>query len=570
MRIMLLRISIMMVVLFAAEGRLFAQPVAPDAFLSALNQAQEKSRASEWPAAASSWERVVAMNPQVAGFWYALGTAQRNAGEYRKAVPSLERSLELGAGRLATVALDIARSYAVLKDKEMTLKWIERSLELGLRSRESLRSEATFAFIADDNRFKSFAGEVDTGRMSRTDGWRYDLTLLETEIKRMHYRPFRKISQAQYETEFQRLRRDVPDLTDNQIAARIMRLMAMIGDGHTGLFPDLISAWNGVPMQFELFQEGLFIKTADPKYAELVGTQVLRVGENTPEQLLKAIGPVVSKDSEQAVMRAFGDYIRYPQLLNGLGLQPSSDRLVLTVRAADGKTRTAEVSVAPRDPNFSRIAGHPNWVEVFPNATQPMPLYLKDRRTFYWFETLPGQPKTLYFQFNLVLNTQTETLAQFLERLFKFIDDNGIEKLIIDMRWNNGGNTLLMQPLINGIIRREKIDRVGRLFVIVGRYTFSAAINVAASLEANTNAILVGEPTPTGPNFIAESNISALPFSRLRVSISDIYWQNTWTTDTRTWLAPLLYVPVTFEAYKTKRDSALEAILAYPRTEAGN
>jgi tetratricopeptide (TPR) repeat protein len=570
MKIKLLSMLVTMAVLFGPEAYAFAQQPTPGEFLEVLNEAQAKSQASEWAAAAPLWERVVAINPTVAGYWYLLGTAQRNAGDYRKAIPSLEKSLELGAGRLSTIALDIARSYAGLKDKEMTIKWIERSLELGFRLRENIRSEATFAFLRDDARFKTLSGDVDTKGMSRTEGWRYDLTFLETEIKRMHYRPFRKISQTQFESEFQRLRSETPDLTDNQIDVRIMRLMATIGDGHTGVFPDFISAWNGVPIQFNTFQEGMFITMADPKYADLVGTKVLRIGEQTPEQLIKAVGPLVSKDSEQGVTRSFGDFIRYPQLLNGLGLQSHSDKLVLTVRGADGKTRTAEVSVVGRDPDFSRIAGHPKWVTVFQNSTEPLPLYLKDRRTPYWFETLPGQPETLYFQFNLVVNSQTETLQQFLDRLFKFIDDRGIEKLIIDMRWNNGGNTLLMQPLINGLIQREKLNQTGKLFVIVGRYTYSAAINVAAALNANTNAILVGEPTPTGPNFIGESNIITLPYSKLRVSISDLYWQNTWTMDTRTWLAPLLYVPVTFEAYKTKRDPALETIIAYPPTEAGN
>ena len=44
---------------------------------------------------------------------------------------------------------------------------------------------------------------------------------------------------------------------------------------------------------------------------------------------------------------------------------------------------------------------------VFQNSPGPLPLYLKDRRTTYWFETLPNEPKTRYFQFNLVVNSQT-------------------------------------------------------------------------------------------------------------------------------------------------------------------
>ena len=569
-KIKLLQKLIVIGISFVFCSSALAQQTTPGEFLTLLNQAQEKSNASDWIAASPLWERVVAINPNVAWYWYRLGTAQRNAGDYKKAIPSLERSLDLGAGRLSTIAMDIARCYAGLKDKEQTLKWINRSIELGFRVRESLKTDATFEFLRDDPKFRALAVDVDTKIMSRTEGWKYDLSFLEEEIERMHYRPFRKVSQPELESDFQQLRKDVPKLTDNQIAAQIMRLMALIGDGHTGLFPDLVSGWNGVPMQFGQFEEGLFITTADPKYADLVGSQILRIGQSTPEQLVKAISPVVSKDSDQAVTRAFGDYIRYPQLLNGLGLQSQTDRLLLTVRGPDGNTRNAEVLVAPRDPDFSRIAGHPKWVTAFQNSLGPLPLYLKDRRTNYWFETLPDQPKTVYFQFNLVVNASGETLQQFADSLFKFIDDNAVNKLIIDMRWNNGGNTLLMQPLINGIIRRGRIDQTGKLFVIVGRFTYSAAINVAAALNANTNAILVGEPTPTGPNFIGESNIISLPYSRLRVSISDIYWQNTWTTDTRIWLAPLLYVPVTFEAFRTKRDPALEAILKYPNGDAGN
>lgn len=556
-------LSMLMTIAVLFSVNVPAKQVTPDEFLKVLNQAREKSRASEWAAAVPLWERVVTMNPKVGGFWYQLGTAQRNAGDYRKAIPTLEKALELGGGRRSTVALDIARSYAGLKEKEPTLKWIERSVELG-NLRSIVLAEAAFAFVREDAKFKTLAGDVDTTRMSRTDGWRSDLAILETEIKRMHYRPFRVVSQTQLESEFQRLRNDVPGLSDAQIVVRIMRLMALIGDGHTGVFPDFfISTWNGVPMQFNLFEEGLFITAADPKYADIVGNEVLRIGENTPEQLIKLVTPIVSKDSEQGVTRSFGDFIRYPHLLNGLGAQSQTDKLVLSVRGADGKTRTVEVdaSIAPRTPNFSRITGMPDWVTVFKDAS--LPLYLKDRRTNYWFETLPDQPKTLYFQYNLVVNAQNEPHQQFVDRLFKFIDDNAIEKLIIDMRWNNGGNTLLMQPLINGLIRRDKLNQNGRLFVIIGRYTFSAAINVAASLNANTNAIFVGEPTPTGPNFTGESNIITLPYSRIAASISNLYWQNTWTMDTRPWIAPLLYVPVTYEAYKSRRDPALDAILAY-------
>ena len=37
------------------------------------------------------------------------------------------------------------------------------------------------------------------------------------------------------------------------------------------------------------------------------------------------------------------------------------------------------------------------------------------------------------------------------------------------------------------------------------------------------------------------------------------------TSDARTWIAPQLYAPPSFVAYRAKRDPALEAILGYGR-----
>ena len=561
-----LKSSIVIVaVLLIAEGSAFAQQPGPNSFLAVLRQAREKSQAQEWSAAIPLWQRVVADNPNVAGFWYALASAQLAAGDDRKAIPSLEKSLELGARSLWIIAFQIAQAHGRLNEKEATLNWLDRAISLGWRNRDLIRNDAAFAFLREDARFKTLAGVVDTSKMSQTEGWRYDLSVLQNEIKRMHYSPFHKVSQAQFDSEVQTLSNDIPRLTSNQITVRIMKLMSLIGDGHTGAFPDLNPAWpQAIPIQFRQFQEGLFVIAADRKYADLVGTQVMRFGNHTSEQVIQAVAPIISKDNDQGVARSAANYIRYPQVLNGLGLITQSDQMDLTVRETGGKTRTVTIQMAPTDPQFDRITGAPQWVTVYEASPGPLPLYLKDRRIPYWFEYVPAN-KAVYFQYNVVTNTPAEPFNTFLDRMFKFIEDNDVEKLVIDMRWNNGGNALLVPPLISGLDRTAKINQTGKLFVIVGRYTFSAAIPAAGLIERFTNAIFVGEPTPSPPNVIAESNIITLPYSRLPVSIADIYWQSSSPIDRRTWIAPLLSVPLRFDDYKAKRDPALDAIFAYPK-----
>lgn len=558
------RSVLQMVIVVAAAIPLQAQPD-PNAVLNDLNQAQAKSQSRDWAAAVPLWERLVAGNPHVGWWWYSLGTAQFNTGEYRKAIPSFEKAFELGAFvPLGRIAFDIARSHAGLKEKEPTLLALQRALDLGARNRDRLGANEEFAFLRSDPRFKSMIGEVDKAHISRTDGWRHDISFLETEVKRMGYDPFHKVSEAQFHSEVQRLRADIPKLTDNQIIVRIMHLMTLVGDGHTTVAPQAVSSWKTVPLQFELFREGLYIVAADPKYADLAGKQVLRFGNHTTEQVIVALGSIVSKDKDnpQNIKRNGIQFARFPAILNGLGLQPQSESIAFTIREVDGTTRTAEVAAAKDDSQYSRIAGHPSWITLFQGSPGPLPLYLKDRRKNYWFETVPNT-KIVYFQFNLVVQDPAESLDAFLQRLFRYIDEQKIEKLIIDMRWNNGGNGRLAYPVLSRLTRAERINQPGNLFLIVGRYTFSAAPIVASVIESYTNAILVGEPTATGPNFIGEVNFFNLPYSQLPVGVSDQYHETTWSTDSRTALTPLLLVPFSVEAYKAKRDLALETILAY-------
>ncbi len=48
----------------------------------------------------------------------------------------------------------------------------------------------------------------------------------------------------------------------------------------------------------------------------------------------------------------------------------------------------------------------------------------------------------------------------------------------------------------------------------------------------------------------------------MRANAADLFWQTSWPTDYRTWTAPDIYAPPTFEAYRRNQDPALDAILA--------
>jgi hypothetical protein len=528
----------------------------PAQCLDLWRQASEKSKAHDAQAAIPLWERFTQMNPHEGSAWAKLGRAYYDHKEYGKSIAAYEHALELRAGFPWASAYDIACCQALLGHKEQALEWLDKALKMGFRNLDQVRSDSDLKLLHDDERYKKLAAIVDTSRLSRNEGWRFDLELLAREIKRVHYRPFGKISEVDFDAQINQLRDDIPKLTDDQVRVRLMKLVCLVGDGHTTM--EFRNAYDksglAVPVAFYRFEEGLFVTRADPRFGGLAGAQVLEVAGHSIGDTFQDLKSVVAQDNSMGLLWQGPIFLRYPWIARGLGLSRAKSGLQLRVKKLDG---TEEQLTLPED------AATPNdtWVRApLPTGT-PLPLYLKRQGDAYWFEYLDGA-KLVYFQYNRVQNDGKESIAKFSERLFDFVEHHDVKKLVIDMRWNNGGNNFLNAPILEGLIRCAKINQPGKLFVIVGRNTFSAAMCGATQIERYTKAIMVGEPTGSSPNFIGETVIVKLPYSRMTASVSDLYWENSVAMDYRTWIAPRIYTPPTFAAYRAGRDPAMEAVLA--------
>ena len=130
-----------------------------------------------------------------------------------------------------------------------------------------------------------------------------------------------------------------------------------------------------------------------------------------------------------------------------------------------------------------------------------------------WFTYL-ADSKTVYADWRSYKDIETQS-----ERLLGFIKEHSVNRLIVDMRWNEGGNFAKgRQYLIYKLTFNPELNRAGHLFVITGRGTFSAGMTNVTDFRRETQAILVGEPTGARPNGVMENYMFTLPESKLRVS----------------------------------------------------
>jgi tetratricopeptide (TPR) repeat protein len=548
----------------------------PGGFLGLVARAELRSASGDWAEAAALWTEVTAANPVNGDYWAHLAEAQLASEEYAAAHQSYEKVLDLGVrpefrqhpeeqpGLMpGEVAYRMACCQAALGRRTEAVEALAAALARGYRDLSRARGDECWKpWLGDDERLRELLGLIDTGSLTRDEGWRADLRLLAREIRRKAYAPFALITEEEFDRTVGRLGEDIPGATDAQVMVRMMELVRHLDDGHAGVRPPAgdHELSRLLPLEFFLFPEGLFVTAAGPGHEDLVGARVERIGRLTTEEAIAALDPIIVRDNDQQVLFMVPAFLRYTAVLNGLGITGDLARATLTVRAADGISREITLDGESGERLWDRYP--PGWTALADTVPgQPRPLHLRHRELPYWFEYLPD-PDLVYFQFNAVRDHPAEPFAGFCARLFAFVADRRPSRLVIDLRWNGGGNTFLTQPLIHHLISCPAVTRRGSLYVIIGRQTFSAAQNTATAIGRETSAIFVGEPTGSRPNFIGETIYFELPYSKLRANAADLYWQTSWPDDYRTWIAPDIYAPPAFGSFSRNADPAMDAILS--------
>jgi tetratricopeptide (TPR) repeat protein len=137
------------------------------------------------------------------------------------------------------------------------------------------------------------------------------------------------------------------------------------------------------------------------------------------------------------------------------------------------------------------------------------------------------EEKLLFVQLNHLGDSGRieQTFAEFTDELWRAVDELDIDRFVLDIRYNIGGDGSLVLPFVHEIIKRDAIDRKGTLFAVVGRATFSAGVMLARALEEHTAVTFVGEPPGAYWKHYGDGTSFELPASGLVVWVSTIYHQ---------------------------------------------
>lgn len=373
-----------------------------------------------------------------------------------------------------------------------------------------------------------------------------------------------------------------------QLTMEVARLVAVANNGHTNVITRLDdSAFKSVPVRLGVFADGLFVVKTAGENRDLLGAQILTVNGRESDALIASLGPFIGGPT--ALLRAHAPrLIVSPELLHAAGLGDSPDRANFRFRLADGseidRTLTAvdhanakvdaywpvrDLSPVPPDMDNA------DWTHVLgePDAA---PLYLSRADQNYWHAFIEGG-KLLYLQINRMQDQGAEPLGEYLSRVLEEIRRTGVKHVAVDLRFNRGGNYLLAADFARSL--PETLPADGRVFILTGGNTFSAAISIVSRLKyfSGGRGVQLGEPMGDRGQMWGEGDIAILPNSKIAVRYATGYhdWEKGCRLEQITYcflpnyiygaapgpLDPQVEVRPAFGDYAAGRDPVMEEVL---------
>jgi hypothetical protein len=380
---------------------------------------------------------------------------------------------------------------------------------------------------------------------NRNEKWLQDITFLQETLPEKHKNLFFQMDKEDFHQQIESIKSDIPKLNDDELTVRLSEIIASVGDAHTRVSFDSSQIF---PFGLYWFKEGIYCINTTQAYKNVLHKRLTKVNGMDVEEVLSRLNRIIPSENEWHFRSQTVQSMIIPQVLKGLDLLEGNE---VEFTFADSTEKLQTIKAFPE--KAKNIQG------IVPQDSSELPFYRRKRGENYWFEYL-SEDKALYVKYNACANSPEISFKVFTDKVFSSIEENQVEKLIIDLRNNGGGNSLIFRPFLKKIQNHPRLNDPNRLFVVTGRSTFSSTILNVLELKNNTKATFIGEPTGGKPNHYGEVRMLQLTNIGLSVSYSTNYFEYS-KSDTESFIPDIVIEP-SFDNYYHGKDAVLENILS--------
>lgn len=413
---------------------------------------------------------------------------------------------------------------------------------------------------------------------------REDLAWFRREVF-LREKSYTPAARAEAERRLAALEADIDKIKPLAFELEIARIVGLADNGHSSASATARAGrTNRVPIRFATFGDEFRVLRADKSLAELLGAKLTAV-DGRPISTVRDAARTLWGGTSAWRDRNVPLFLESPAQMHGLGVAAAESAAEYSFVTLAGKTVTrrlvaekAEGSAAespallvygrngpppaPADPANGR------WAVLEPPS---MPWTLAEPATSFRWRAAP-EIDGMVIQLRRTADVPGQAIGEFLSSMSEKLRADRPRNLALDMRMNTGGNLDLARDFMKqlpGLVP-------GRIFVITGPSTFSAAIASVGYLEqaAPDRVTIVGEEVGDRLVFFAEGGPMTSP--NLGMKISSASRRHDYQNGCATWtdchppvvqfpiavptLRPDLPAPLTFSDWMAGRDPAMEAI----------
>lgn len=398
-----------------------------------------------------------------------------------------------------------------------------------------------------------------------TENWITDLNFLKTELPKKHKNLFFKITKNEFENGIEKIIKQLDKDNDIETSIKLTQLIAKIGDSHTNLSISHITKKRKIiPLDFMWFKEGLFISGTTKDNYEILDKKILSINGFKTKTIIDSLRTLFVDENIALINNNSSRLLDSNVLLKHFGFSKPNDSIYnLELSDIKGEITQYKLKEVENDIKFSK---EKTFIKV--NAEKP---FYRNGSGKNFKEEYFANEKIYFIQYNKCISRETiekfgdketaykqPSFKEFEEKVLKTIENSEIDKLIFDMRFNGGGSSYLAESLIDKISTNKKINKKGKLFVVVGNDTFSSAIFNTIYFKEKTQAIIIGEETSGKPNHFGYTKSFRLPYSEIKITYSSEFWKLTEDNDVS--IVPDVKIENSYNDYKNGIDPVFEYV----------
>lgn len=260
-----------------------------------------------------------------------------------------------------------------------------------------------------------------SGRSQTQNELKEDLEYFAQNLPQKHINLFAKISKTEFESKVSQIESQLNSLDKEAFLNELFKLLVPVGDEHTRVEPETMGSGN-VPVQFSIFAEGVFITAIDSVHAELLLTKVIKVNGLPIDKVINECKTIIQPHNPSYFNTMMLYYLGNAPILKGLRISNSAEEIIYTLECENGEI--IDISF-----KSGGVQGLVTANKQFQKADM--------HSNSYWYKYDVAN-RSIYFNYLNCRNDSQLPFEDFTSELFKSIETNSPEKIIVDLRFNGG------------------------------------------------------------------------------------------------------------------------------------